>query len=181
MIGMRSASTKRGKNSKAEAVATNSTNCWIVVHGFQLWRRKHRQFRCADWCRRSAQRKPNFSASVNGPFSKSACTAESALRSRPSAGRTGRAPSSRKANLASTDSRVATSSLYQPGKAPSLRSGLRKPANPSAKAGVLATVLNMLGTTPRCAAERHTDRASSGGTWSRSSIGMRPLASFPPR
>ena len=48
-----------------------------------------------------------------------------------------------------TDTRVAASSLYQPGKTSSIKSGLRRAANPSAKAGVLATVLNTLGTTPR--------------------------------
>ena len=48
-----------------------------------------------------------------------------------------------------TDTRVAANSLYQPGKTSSIKSGLRRAANPSAKAGVLATVLNTLGTTPR--------------------------------
>src|SRR5882724_7713872 len=75
--------------------------------------------------------------------------------------------------------RVATSSLYQPGRAPSLKSGLSSAANPSANAGVLATVLNMLGTTPRCFSRASYSAPSSGGTCSRSSIGIRLLASFP--
>src|SRR6266851_1277738 len=74
--------------------------------------------------------------------------------------------------------RVATNSLYQPGKAPSVKSGLSKAANASAKGGVLATVLNILGTTPRCRSRASYKPPSSGGTWSRSSIGMRPWASF---
>src|SRR6476646_5257284 len=36
----------------------------------------------------------------------------------------------------------------------------------------------MLGTTPRCCSRASYKTASSGGTWSRSSIGMRPWASF---
>src|SRR5678816_3911689 len=74
--------------------------------------------------------------------------------------------------------RVATNSLYQPRRAPSLRSGLSKAAKPMARAGVWATVLNMLGTTPRCCSRASYNTPSSGGTWSRSSIGMRPWASF---
>ena len=53
--------------------------------------------------------------------------------------------------------RVATSSLYQPGKALSLSSALRKPAIANASAGVCANVLNMLGTTPRCASKSVID------------------------
>src|SRR5262249_52543891 len=73
--------------------------------------------------------------------------------------------------------RTAISSLYQPGRAPSPTIGCKKAPNPRAIAGMCAIVLNMLGTTPRCASKASYMAPSSGETWSRSSIGIRPCFS----
>ena len=73
--------------------------------------------------------------------------------------------------------RVATNSLYQPGKAPSLRSGFSKAAKPMAKAGVWATVLNMLGTTPRCCSKASYKNGELGRDLVPLEHGMRPWAS----
>src|SRR5258705_12054420 len=74
VIGICNPSTRRGNNSNAAAAATSSTIC-ASVYAFFNCAKNLSSSPCAERCTRSAQRKPSFSDSVNGPDSKSACTA----------------------------------------------------------------------------------------------------------